>query len=84
MTSAPRLKATSVNIHKGEKHIVKDISLSVNANELVGLIGPNGAGKSTLLSSLSGIYAPQSGSIQLDNKELSRLSSRDLCIGRLR
>jgi len=83
VTSKQRLSASLVNIRKGETHIVKDVSLSVNANELVGLIGPNGAGKSTLLSALSGIESIDSGSISLDNTELRRLSlkERASCMG---
>jgi len=77
VTLKQRLSASLVNIHKDETHIVKDVSLSVNANELVGLIGPNGAGKSTLLSALCGIDDIASGSISLDGSELRRLSIKE-------
>ncbi len=45
--------------------IVKDVSFSVEAGELVGFIGENGAGKSTTLKMMSGILYPTSGDIQV-------------------
>lgn len=45
--------------------IVKDVSFSVEAGELVGFVGENGAGKSTTLKMMSGILYPTSGDIQV-------------------
>ena len=44
----------------------KDISLSVEAGEIVAIIGPNGAGKSTLFNLISGRFAPSAGEILLE------------------
>jgi len=44
---------------------IKDLSLNVNSGEVVGVIGLNGAGKSTLLKTISGIYVPHDGSIEV-------------------
>lgn len=49
-------------------------SLSLERGELVFLVGGNGSGKSTALRLISGLYAPQSGSLLLDSKELSEKS----------
>ncbi len=46
-----------------EKHVLKDISFSVDAGEIVGLIGVNGAGKSTLMKLIAGITYPTSGEV---------------------
>jgi iron complex transport system ATP-binding protein len=55
--------------------ILRDIDISVQRGELVGLIGPNGAGKSTLLRLLCGVTSTASGDILLDGKHLSDVSA---------
>lgn len=42
---------------------LRDISLSIDEGELIGIIGPNGSGKTTLFNVISGVYKPDSGSI---------------------
>lgn len=49
----------------------KDISLSVQAGEIVAIIGPNGAGKSTLFNGLVGYHEPTSGSVRFDGQPLA-------------
>src|SRR5579862_4606250 len=48
-----------------DKVAVEDVSMSLEAGELVGYIGPNGAGKSTTIKMLTGILVPTSGSIDV-------------------
>lgn len=45
---------------------VKDASIEVNKNEIIGLIGPNGAGKTTAFNMVTGVYTPTSGDIYFD------------------
>jgi len=56
---------------------LKDVSIVVRQNEVVGLIGENGAGKSTLMRTLSGTLRPDSGTLTLDGKPLKLRSTRD-------
>ncbi len=50
----------------GKVHAIRDMTLSIEEGERVGIIGHNGAGKSTFLRLVSGIYAPTSGSVDVD------------------
>lgn len=47
----------------GAVHALRDVSLAIGRNEIVGLIGDNGAGKSTLIKVMTGVLAPTSGKI---------------------
>ena len=43
------IKVENVNKHFGHLHVLKDVSLEINKNEIVSIIGASGAGKTTLL-----------------------------------
>lgn len=49
----PRIRCTDINVHYGEKHAIKNISLDVGRNEVLAMIGPSGCGKSTFLRCLN-------------------------------
>lgn len=51
--------------------VVKDVSLTVKSGEVVGLLGPNGAGKTTCFYMIVGLIPCQSGSIKLNNDDLT-------------
>ena len=53
------------------KNVVKDVSLNLKRGEIVGLLGPNGAGKTTSFYMIVGLIKPNSGSIFLDDKEIT-------------
>jgi branched-chain amino acid transport system ATP-binding protein len=65
------LEVTGLNSYYGDSHILFDVGLRVEKNEVVALLGRNGAGKSTTLKSLIGMVTPRSGSIVLDGVELA-------------
>lgn len=67
-------------IYKGqiENHALKDISFSIPKGHLTVILGPSGAGKTTLLNILGGMDFPSSGDIIIDDKNISKLSSKEL------
>jgi simple sugar transport system ATP-binding protein len=54
----------------GPIQALKDISMAIGRNEIVGLIGDNGAGKSTLIKVMTGVLAPTSGRIFVRDREI--------------
>ena len=64
------LEVQGLNSFYGDSHILFDVALRVEKNEVVALLGRNGAGKSTTLKSLMGVVTPRSGSVKLDGVEL--------------
>src|SRR3569832_92112 len=65
------LEAKGLNSYYGDSHILFDVSMRVEKNEVVALVGRNGAGKSTTLKSLMGLVTPKTGSVMLDGVELA-------------
>ena len=65
------LEVKGLNSYYGDSHILFDLALRVERNEVVGLLGRNGAGKSTTLKSLMGVVTPRAGSILFDGVELA-------------
>lgn len=57
---------------------VDDLDLKIEGGELVAIVGPSGSGKTTLLQLISGLDRPSSGSIHLDETDLTTLSERKL------
>src|SRR5215211_3920035 len=51
---------------------VRDLNISLAAGDLYGLIGPNGAGKTTIFNLITGVYAPDEGSIELEGTAIHR------------
>jgi neutral amino acid transport system ATP-binding protein len=63
-----------VNSGYGEMTILRDISIRVDAGEVVTLIGPNGAGKSTLLKTIFGLLVPMEGRILFGDADITGLT----------
>jgi ABC-type Fe3+/spermidine/putrescine transport system ATPase subunit len=65
------IQIEDLHIHLGEFHL-RNISLQINEGEYFVLLGPTGAGKSVLLECIAGIYAPDSGSICINGRDVTR------------
>jgi branched-chain amino acid transport system ATP-binding protein len=65
------LEVDGLNSYYGDSHILFDVSLKVERNEVVALLGRNGAGKSTTLKSLMGVVTPRSGKVVFDGKDVA-------------
>ncbi len=67
-----RLENIALNI--SGRPLVRNISLTMDAGEIVGLLGPNGAGKTTTFNLIIGLLRPDFGHIVLDGKEVENLT----------
>src|SRR5918995_5162185 len=62
-TAETVLDARGVTMRFGGLTAVRNVDLTVNSGEIVGLIGPNGAGKTTFFNCLTGLYVPTEGKV---------------------
>jgi len=69
------LDVSKVNTFYGDSHILFDVSLHVEENEVVALLGRNGAGKSTLLKTIAGALQPKSGTITFNGKPIHTMAT---------
>ena len=65
------IKITNLSKSYGDKKVLEDLNCTIKTGSIYGLIGANGAGKSTLLRIIMGIFQKNSGSIEIDGKEIS-------------
>ena len=70
------LRQVSFHYAEDEARILDDVSLDIEAGQFVAIVGPSGSGKSTLIKLVLGFYAPSSGSILLDGRDLESLDMR--------
>jgi len=62
----PLLVASDINVSFGGLKVIRDVSLTMQKGEILGLIGPNGAGKTTFVNVLSGFQMPDSGAVSMN------------------
>jgi len=74
----PLLAVSQLAVAYGGIQAVRDLSLEVAPGEMVCLVGANGAGKTTTLKAISGLIAPQAGSVQFDGQALTRLPAHEV------
>jgi branched-chain amino acid transport system ATP-binding protein len=72
------LEIDRINTFYGDSHILFDVSLAVDRNEVVALLGRNGAGKTTTLRTIMGVLAPKKGRVRLDGRDIQGLPSFEI------
>jgi len=73
-----KLTVERLGFKYGNREALREITLSVEKNELVSIVGPNGSGKSTLLKCMDRILKPSFGAAFLDGKGMDKMSSKEL------
>jgi branched-chain amino acid transport system ATP-binding protein len=67
-----------LDVHYGRVPVLRDVSLTVNSDEMVALIGPNGAGKTTTLSTIVGLLRPTQGTVSFGGNALNGRDAADV------
>ena len=73
------LEARNLHIGYGDAPAVWDVSLDVDAGEIVSVIGPNGAGKTTLIGAIAGLLRYRQGELRFDGADMARVKPYDYC-----
>ena len=72
------LKVENIEVRYSGVPVIHDVSLDVNAGELIAVVGTNGSGKTTLLKTISGTLHPTKGCIKFENEDISHSSTVDI------
>ncbi|MCB1245926.1 MAG: ABC transporter ATP-binding protein [Acidimicrobiia bacterium] len=71
------IELRDVTVRRGDRTVLADLDLTVDAGVLTAIVGPNGAGKSTMLGVIAGDLAPQRGRVTIDGRDIHGLAPRD-------
>jgi D-methionine transport system ATP-binding protein len=77
-TEPPVVRLDGVSRRFGATAALDDVTLSIGRGEIVGLIGRSGAGKSTLIRCLNGLERPDHGRVEIEGRDITALSEREL------
>jgi branched-chain amino acid transport system ATP-binding protein len=73
------LEARNLRVGYGDATAIWDVSLDVDAGEIVSVIGPNGAGKTTLINAMAGLLRCRQGELRFDGADMTRVRAHDYC-----
>lgn len=76
---ASLVEANNVTMQFGGLKAVCEVTLNIDAGEIVALIGPNGAGKTTFFNLLTGIYTPTEGTLTFEGEPVGGLKPHKIC-----
>ena len=77
--SEPIVELDMISKRFGGLVVLKDISMSIGQQEIVGLIGPNGAGKSTLFNVITALYTPEQGEVRFRGRRITGIPAHRIC-----
>jgi branched-chain amino acid transport system ATP-binding protein len=66
-----QLALEGFTVARNGRAVVNDVNIDIPAGEVTALLGPNGAGKSSLVLSVAGVLKPESGTVKLDDQDLT-------------
>ena len=72
------LEVQNISINYDDRVVLRDVSLSLRAGEIIALLGSNGAGKTTLIRALNGTLPVSTGGVELDGRRLIEISRREI------
>jgi branched-chain amino acid transport system ATP-binding protein len=72
------LEVAGINVFYGRVQALRNVSLTIDAGEIVALIGSNGAGKTTTLRTISGLNHATAGRVVFDGREISAMPAHDV------
>lgn len=78
MAASYRLDATGLHFRRGQRLVINNVDVRLNAGEIIAVLGENGAGKSTLFRILLGFLQPAAGEVRLEGKPLRSFSRREV------
>lgn len=70
------LKLKNINVSFGHKQVLRNLSCTVGKGDFIVIVGTNGAGKSTLFDTIAGRVLPQSGSIIMNNQNITQVKEQ--------
>src|SRR3978361_1250205 len=75
------IRVSNVTKQFGDFYALKDVSVDIPSGSLTALLGPSGGGKSTLLRIIAGLEQPDSGTVEIDDADLTRTPPQARNIG---
>ena len=72
------IKINQLNKYYGALHVLKDVELNISSQEIVTLLGASGAGKTTLLNIIGTLDRPDSGIVEINNRDITSLNEKQL------
>jgi len=74
----PIIKISHLVFKRGDKAILDDVSMDIERGSIVAIMGPSGVGKTTILRLITGQLLPQQGSVEVNGRDVSQMSRREL------